>query len=830
MRLSASPLRPRAGARAPAGPPPETAETGEEPTDRESGVVELRLAIGKDGLGIELAEPALLACLRIVEVVVRLPHVKFPFDVSGGVAKFRHKRGELERLSVELDARRVARWAEPRLRGLLSPGPCTVSVEPRAFGATLTIHARTNVSAAAPPTRLAALAFEVALVPSHGDLSLAIHEARGAHLLEPATTLAIRAVDALLGDVARREGARFVVPDAAGRLARGLLPEAGVRAPGADEVRLSGSGASDGVLFIAFVRGGSPAKVPDEAALAAEGTLLAREGDDARMTRDLDRARQLDLVALERAPRHPEIARRIAEVDHAVGGRADAATATLRDIATPIHLGLLGGELLADAGDLPGAIAALLRAGERDPSNVVAALAYGRAAELAGDPHDALGWLDSGIARAPRLAELRWERARRRLEAGRLAEARADFQELEALARGARDRHDVLRRAGDVYRAVGLGADAALLYERALLYRPDDPEALAGLGASLASEGRAARGAAIIAHAIELAQSRALPTAWMLLELGRVLGERLGDRPAAVARLRDVPDDVPEAIAARGLEGRLRAQLGDPSGASLAFARMRERAGRERSALAWLEEAARFEQERGDLPAAQRHLASAIGIAPGDPVLENRYRALGEGIAAAAGVRAAGVNEAWRREYERPVEIAHGAEVAEVEDAETVSLAGSATIVVPPDNAHAPTGSATIVVPPDDAPTIGPAPDPEHAPPAFNLLGDDDDDDDAIPTADEAVAEARVESLTRTLQGDPNNDTVVDELVVLLSRLGRSMELLALLSARLEDAPPDRRDALLPKHREVLATLEHEARTAGREAEADLFKMAREAS
>jgi hypothetical protein len=56
------------------------------------------------------------------------------------------------------------------------------------------------------------------------------------------------------------------------------------------------------------------------------------------------------------------------------------------------------------------------------------------------------------------------------------------------------------------------------------------------------------------------------------------------------------------------------------------------------------------------------------------------------------------------------------------------------------------------------------------------------------------------------------------------------MDLLALLSARLEDAPPDRREELMPKHREVLASLEEEARANGREAEADLFKMARESS
>ena len=773
--------------------------------DREGAVAPLRLAIGKDGLGIELAGPATVECLDVVELVVRLPHVKFPFDVSGGVAKFRHKRGELERVGVELDARRVARWAEPRLRGLLAAGPCTVIVEPRAFGATVTLHARSNASTISGTTKrtgaLAALAFEVAAVPTHGELVLVVHGARGAHLVEPATALAIRALATLVGDAARREGARFVIPDAAGRLARRLLPEAGVRAPGSDGMRMWGSGEADGVLFIAFVRASSasgagsaanqarsdrPAtssvtKVPDEVTLAVEAASLTRDADDARMARNLDLARQLDLAAFERAPRHPEIARRIAEVDDVVGGRAETASATLREMATPVHLGLLAGNLMNEAGDRAGAIAALLRAGERDPSHVIAALAYARAAELAIDPHDALAWLDAAIARAPRLAELRWERARRRLTAGRLGDARADFQELEALAQGARDRHDVLRRAGDAYRAAGLGADAALLYERALLYRPDDPEALAGLGAALAAEGRAARGAAILAHAIEIAEPRGVETAWMHLELGRVLGERLGDRPAAVARLRAVPDDAPEAIAARGLEGRLRAQLGDPSGATLAFARMRERAGHEASALAWLEEAARFEDERGDLHAAQRHLASAIGIAPGDGVLETRYRALGERIAAAAGVRAGD-------ERSPPLAERQQAPLAERQQAPLA----------------------------DDPP-----------PPRYVIP---DALSDVTLGADDAEAELRVEALTRTLQGDSQNDAVVDELVGLLSKLGRSMDLLALLSARLEDAPPDRREALLPKHRDVLLTLEHEARAEGRDAEADLFKMARDAS
>lgn len=708
--------------------------------EREVAPVALRLAIGKDGLGLELARAAAVGPIDAVELTVRLPQVRFPFDVSGGVAKFRHKRGELERLAIEIDQRRLARWAEPKLRGLVDAGPCVVTVDARAFGATIAVRSGTR-----------ALAFELAAIPTRDDVVVVVHGARGAHLAEPATALAIRATAALLGDDAVRDGARFVITRPAEKLARRLLPEAGARAPGGDDVRLAGCGESDGVVFALFTRGGSIAQVPDAATLALEAAQLAREGDDARAASDYEHARALDLVALERAPRHPEIARRIAELDAHAGERAEAALATLRD-ASATMLGLLAGTLLVEAGDRPGAIAALLREGDRDPSNPIAALAYAEAARLTTDPDEALRALDRAVARAPRIPELRWTRAEKRLAAGRLADARADFQELEALAQGARERHAVLRRAGDVYRACGLGADAALHYERALLYRPDDADAIAGLGAAIAVEGRAARGAALLQHAIDVATRQGAPVAWMELELAKVLGDRLDDKPDAIARLRAVPDEVSEAIEARGLEGRYRAAIGDLAGAALAFARLRERAGRERSAVPWLVEAARFEEARGDLAAAQRHLATANAIAPDDVMLAEKLKSLGERIAREAGVR-----------LPEPIPIAAAN---------------------------------------------------EPAPEVF----------------DEGDAEQRVETLTRALQADPSNDAIIDELVALLTRLERSMDLLALLSARLEDAPPDRREQLLPKHREVLALLEREAREAGRDGEADLFKMAREAS
>lgn len=786
--------------------------------EREPGsAVALRLAIGKDGLGIELARRATFACLDVVELVVRLPNVRFPFDVTGGIARFRHRRGELDRIGIEIDARRAARWAEPLLRGLLGPGPCSVTVTPRAFGATVTLlsaDASLSVEKTRRPPR--ALAFEVAFTATP-ELGLVVHTARGANLPAPATVLSLRAMSVLLGDVAKREGARFIVPRAAARLARALLPDAGVRAPGGDDVMLAGSGESDGVLFLAFTRGPTAPPVPQIATLASEAAMLSRAGDDARFANDLERARHHDLAALERAPRHAEIGRRIAELDAHVGGRAEAAVATLRSSDRTPYLGQLLGDLLVEVGDLPGAVAALLREGERDPAAAVAALCYARAAELAADAADALSWLDAAIARAPSLAELRWERATRRLVQGRLADARADFQELEAIATGPRERYEVLRRAADIYRARGLGTDASVLYERALLYRPDDPDAVAGLGVAIAAEGRAARGATLLARAIELAAARtpAPSTAWMELELARVLGDHLGDRPAAVARLRAIPDDAPEAIDARGLEGRYRAALGDGAGASLAFARLRERAGRELPAVTWLDEAARFEEARGELHLAQAHLAAALAIVPTSGDIEARYRAVSARIAQAAGVRA------MPHVAHADVHIAMMPPANDVRDRTTLAappeptdVHGRVTMQAPIDHDDA-RGRVTMQAPPE--PPLG-----EIA--EFSAP----ESEEAAPSIEED--EMRVEALTRTLQGDPTNDAVVDELTIRLTRLGRSMELLALLSARLEDAPAERREELLPRHRAVLERLEQEARDAGRDGEADLFRMARDAS
>jgi len=730
--------------------------------------VELRLAIGRDGLGLELGRPVALGPLLVTELAVRLPNVRFPLDVSGGVSRFRHRRGDLSRVAVELRAADLARWAAPRWRGILGAGPVEVWLGVGRGTATVALIDGARV-----------LAFDVVAEAADDELRLAVTEARGSELPAPATALAAAAMDAAIGAIARREGSLFIVSGSLARLARAILPDAGARTPSTAGVHWTGIAGADDAWLLYAAEGGIRAEPTPRAAATREACLIARAADDVRFARAFDAARALDVASLERAPRHPEICRRIAEIDAHAGGRAEAALATLAEAERPPRVAILRGELLAESGDKDGAIAAFLAAGDEEVVPALSARAYERAAAIASGPDEAIVALDRAVARAPSIARIRWARVASRLALGRIEDARADIEHLEAQARGSKARFDVWWRAGAAWRAAGLVVDAAPLFERALRFVPDDPDALRGLGSALVEEGRRERGVLLLARAVELAERRGLDVHAHVVELARALAERIADRPAAIARLRAIPADAREAADARALEGRWRAELGDLAGASLAFARLRERAetfadkavddATRRALVGYLAEAARFERDvQRDRLAAQRHLAAALRLSPRDVAIGDAYRAVGAEIAQAAR-----------------------------------------------DEAAPPAPSATMAAPPSAAP----APSWERGPGAAA----------AAHGLGLAEREARVDELTRRMQLDPTDDAVADELTAHLLDLGRSHELLALLSAQIEDAPAERRAALVPKRVAVLERLEADARARGDAAEADLFAALRDA-
>ncbi len=601
----------------------------------------LRLAVSRGLLGIELDAPFSLGPLRVVELTLGLPGVRFPVDLSGGVARFRHRRGALTSLAVEAGVAALAGWAAPRLRGLFAESSPELFVAPMDGG----LFAGMRWGGAA-------LAFDLLVAPIDGDLRLLPERARGIGLQAPPQALALRALAAVTAPFGRVVRGAVVVAAAAALLVRRVLPEAGARAPSAEGLcweapELGASSVRDGLLRIVLEgrTGAAPPALGDRVLRALELSDLAGDADEAACAGDLDGARRLYLAALERAPRHPEISQRLAWIDVIAGDRPEGALSTIVDAMPAASAGILGGALLAAVGDADGARVALTRAAHAEGYGPLAALTWLEAARLATALDVRLEALDHAVARAPSLDLARWARLEARLDLADVRGARADAEHLEAAARGSEARHAVWRRAAEAFLAHGQVAEAGGLFERALRYAPQSPEAVVGLARALRAAGQDRRAVDLFARAVALAARAGVPAHDAEIELARALAEVAGDRPAAVARVRAIPPGLARSAEARFLEGRWRAELGDLAGSAIAFGRLRDAvelvapldADGAAALAAMLAEAADLEErERGDVHAAQRSLGLALRLRPRDPGLAARFRRVAALVVGAA--------------------------------------------------------------------------------------------------------------------------------------------------------------------------------------------------
>lgn len=603
-------------ARAPALVRPEPFRGSPPPDDVR---VPLRLTVTRGVLGLELYEPVVVGPLDVSGLAFTLPNLSFPVDLSGGVARFRHRRGDLERLTLTLPFEAFARFVAPRLRQAL-PGAHREVVWGRSLGIGVGI-AGTGF----------ALAFDLLWAPSGGDARFVVSRARAVGLSSPALGHALRIADTVLGDLATRRGRLVAIGGVGARIGKALLPPVGARVPSAGRVRFGDVLVETDRVEVELDAELPPPALGLDALREMELAHLVEEADDRLAAGDVEGARAAYVHALERGPRQPEIVRMVAEIDARIGGRGEAALGLLVESLPAERAGLVGAELLAAVGDLPGARDALREALRDEPFAPLAALAWCRLAALEGGAVEKHAALDAAVARAPSLPEARWARFAARLERGDVHGALADAEHLEALYSGARARHEACRRAARALLEQGHVKESGRVFERALRYVPDDAAATAGLARSLMQAGKKDRAVALLERAIELGERRGAPDPDALVDLAVLLADHLDDLPQAIARVREVPNASERSLEARRLEGLWRSRLGDMAGASLAYGRMREAvelgARVAQQTAEWLGEAGAFEWEsRREPAAAERHLALALRLSPHDPVLLARYR------------------------------------------------------------------------------------------------------------------------------------------------------------------------------------------------------------
>ncbi len=702
-----------------------------------AGKIPLRLAVTKGGLGLELDQTLALGFLDVDKLLISLIGLSFPVDLSGGVSRFRHRRGALEHLSVSARRDKMVAAVAPRLRGVISPVTPTLTIASIAGGVMVGLVSGTR-----------ALAFDLLWAPSEGDARFVACGARSLGLEAPSLAAALRAFDGVAECDGERAGSIMSFTSAARTIAAHVLPEAGARVPDADDIRW-GPIESDTFGFrLACDRTFSPPLLAAHVVRELELAKLAQDGDAAIAAGDLEAARNAYVGLLERSPRDPDLARRLADLDRVAGGRAEGALSTLLEAMPLAEAGFLAGELFASTEHPEACVGPLRQAAERETYAPLAALALLRASDATDTIRERLELLDQAVARSPALEAPRWARFALRLDLADPKGAMADAEHLEAAARGAHRRHEVWQRAAEGFLTHGHHAKAVTLFERALRYAPEHPSAVSGLARSLMLAGRPGRALDLMARAVELADRKGVAAYDAVLALGRALADTAGDLPHAIARLRTIPAGEPQSLDARGLEGRYRANLGDLAGASIAFANMRDAIELAKeidsaAAAAWLAEAARFERgTKNDPLAAQRHLAVALQLSPRDTKVLSQFR---EAAAAAA-------------------------------QAEKRSPANPET---------APAGD-------------------------FDLARD----------------EERAARLTDQLRGDPERHGVALELADTLARLGKDLELFALLSARLEDATEATRPDLLPRQKAVLARLVEGARRDERHEDEKIYAQA----
>ncbi len=313
---------------------------------------ELRLERG--GAFVALLPQPLAPGVDLVDLAMEVPGVSLPFEVGGGVAQFRHRLCELDRLEISVaDAGLVALLARLKL-----PGSGIASL-------TLTLRACFAEGAGALEGG-ARFTFKAAVLPAgEQGLEVLVYEPR----VYAPTTVCAAAIPSLVaraaGSLAHAEGGALF-PEPLPALLRRLLPARGWKVPRAKAALLATAEILPGKLLLAWDRAGAAALAPSDPDLlaAVEGARAFAEGERHLASGDVGRARDVYLGLGEAAATHPFGASRLLALL--------AADSAFHDQALELAASVLGRKK-----DFPAALAAVaqVRAARGERSLAARALA-----------------------------------------------------------------------------------------------------------------------------------------------------------------------------------------------------------------------------------------------------------------------------------------------------------------------------------------------------------------------------------------------------------------------------------------------------------------------
>lgn len=585
----------------------------------------LRLTVAGGALGLEIYSPVALPPLSTDEISWSLTGLNFPIDLSGGVAKFRHRRGQLQRLALSASIDQLQAYAQSRLRSTREHRELQLSLWAQETGV--------GVGVLEPS---GALAFDVSWLPAKDDVELLVHRARGSSSDSVPLARALYLAERVFGSTGQRNGRRITLGRAASRVGRALAALFGFRAPDARDAQWSGWDASSARVSLSATSLAEEPLLPEGLLGELELASHLTEADTELAQGRLESARRAYLHANAEAPRQRETAELLAQIDCAHGARSEAALQTLEEAGGAETFGFVGGLALARAGRQDAAARALESAAAAEPFAPLAAELWAALSSWEPSVARCLDWLNLAVAASPAHARVRWARMETRLSVGNVAGAVADAEHLEAGSVSNRQRGERLCQAGRAVVAAGFTEEGGRLFRRALKYCPQDPQASLGLARALVVAGEAKRAVQLLHQAVEHADQQGQACHAARLDLARALAGRLGDHPQAIARVREVPPHAEEYLQAKALEGHWRRVLGDLAGASIAFGALLEECLRRGpdsklvlAASPWLLEAAQLERELQNNPgSAKRHIECALRCAPTDPRLRRLYREL----------------------------------------------------------------------------------------------------------------------------------------------------------------------------------------------------------